>query len=332
MRPRGFTLVELLVVVAIIGVLVALLLPAVQAARESARRTQCVNRLRQIALATQNYLAAQRVFPPGAVARPRPDNPSTPWTFYRWSALASLTPYLENNTVRDALNLELPLYDSSFGVSPENREGVRLVVPDFLCPSDAEQRVVESFGPTNYAVCSGSGEGDPQIANDDGSPLATDGLFAVNSRTRPGEVTDGLSKTALASESILGEARNTAPHDPQTEYQFVTAAPLRQATCQASQSWNFTDPRGFSWANGEYRCALYNHHATPNASEPDCLGVRIGGSVEVLFTPFGWRAARSRHPGGANLVSADGAVKTIDEQIDPAAWNALATIASGDSL
>lgn len=330
MIRRGFTLVELLVVVAIIGTLVALLLPAVQSARETARRASCVNRLKQLGIAAQNHLAAKRVLPAGAVARPRPGAPGTPWTFYRWSALASLTPYLENSVIRDALDLDQPLYDSSFGVSADNREAVRIIVPDFLCPSDNQSRVAEAFGPTNYAVCTGRGEGDPAIDGDSGSPLSTEGLFGVNSATRPAEVVDGLSKTAMAGESVLGQPRTGSPHDPQTEYQFITAAPLRESTCSASQSWNFTDPRGFSWANGEFRCTLYNHHTTPNSSEADCMGVRIGGSVEVLFTPYGWRAARSRHPGGANLLLADGGVRFTADAVDPVAWRALSTIAGGE--
>jgi prepilin-type N-terminal cleavage/methylation domain-containing protein/prepilin-type processing-associated H-X9-DG protein len=332
-RIAAFTLVELLVVISIIGVLVAMLLPAVQAARETSRRASCMNRLRQMTLAMQNHVAAVGAFPNGSVSRPMPNAAGAPWTFYRWSALAALTPYMENSAVHDALDFERPLYDGAAGLQPSgpNRDVVRLVIPDFLCPSDLSERLTESFGPTNYAVCTGTGVGNPEIATDDGSPHGVDGVFGVNSATRPGQITDGLSKTVLLSESTLGRPADASPHDPAMEYQFITAAPLRESVCRASSSWNYTDPRGFSWANGEHRCTLYNHHDTPNPPTPDCMGVLIGGGPDRMFTPYGWRAARSLHPGGVNVALADGSVRFIGDDVDSAAWRAGATVAGGDS-
>ena len=128
-RCTGFTLVELLIVIAIIGVLVSLLLPAVQAAREVARSMTCANNLRQIAIASHHFHDAQGRFPPGAVAKEYLAAPSTPWTFYRWSALAMLSPHIENSAASDALELSVPLYNSALAVTPENREGVKIQVP-----------------------------------------------------------------------------------------------------------------------------------------------------------------------------------------------------------
>ncbi len=318
----GFTLVELLVVIAIIGLLISLLLPAIQSSREASRRSACTNNLRQIGLAAQNYVTAQTSFPAGSVSRESPDSAFSPWTFYRWSALAALTPYLESTTVYDSLDLEKPLYSgSSFDVTTENREGVAVVIDVFLCPSDSAARVTEKFGPTNYAVNAGSGG--------DGSPIETDGVFFVNSQMRPADIEDGLSNTVLASESILGEPGD-APHDVRTEYKFVQSSPLTEARCEASASWNVTDPRGFSWANGEFRCALYNHYETPNSKVADCMGVAFGGGLERLFTPYGWRAARSNHPGGVNVALADGAVRFASDDVDRNVWQALSTAAGGE--
>src|SRR5215212_3523541 len=99
-RQHGFTLVELLVVIAIIGVLIAVLLPAIQAARESARRTSCINNLKQIGVAANNFHNNYRAFPVGAESKEWPALQFNPWTFYRWSSLAHLTPFLEETNAR----------------------------------------------------------------------------------------------------------------------------------------------------------------------------------------------------------------------------------------
>ena len=323
MRQLGFTLVELLVVIAVVSGLVALLLPAVQSARESARRTSCVNNQRQLVLAAQGFSAANQHFPSGAVAQEYPGNPQVQWTFYRWSALAALTPYLENSTAFQALDLSLPLFGADLLVTPQNEEGVKLIVSEFLCPSDIGRPVTPTFGPTNYAAATGTGI-------HGGSPRVTDGIFFVNSKTSTADIVDGLSKTALFSESVLG-VPGTEGGDAQIDYKFALNAPLNEFLCNVSPQWNVSDPRGFSWVNGEYRCALYNHYLRPNSETPDCIGVLLGGGPRLQFTPYGWRTARSRHPGGVNLTRADGSVQFVSDAIDLTAWKALATIA-GEEL
>jgi prepilin-type N-terminal cleavage/methylation domain-containing protein len=321
-RRTAFSLVELLVVIAIIGVLAGLLIPAVQGSRAAASRGSCANNLRQIGLAAHHHQAALGYFPSGSVAKEYPPQPFAAWTFYRWSALAELTPYLENTAAYNALDLSVPLYGTNFQVRPENVEAVKIVVAEFLCPSDVQRPVAEEFGPTNYAVCAGSGAGG-------GTPRDTDGVFFINSQTTPAKITDGLGKSALVSESLLGQPQPT-DHNPQVEYKFAFAAPLSDSLCANTAQWNVSDPRGFAWVNGEYRCGLYNHRQTPNSAVPDCMGVQLGGGVKLQFTPYGWRAARSNHPGGVNLVLADGALRFVSDAIDAAAWMDLATIAGGE--
>lgn len=323
--PLGFTLVELLVVIAIIGILIALLLPAVLSARGSSRQTVCKNKLRQLGIAAQNFESAQGHFAAGAVAKEFPGNRNTPWTFYRWSAIAALQPYMEGASAYEALDLTQPMYGADLQVTPANVAAVAQRLPMLLCPADQMLAVSENFGPTNYAMTAGSGAGG-------GTPIDADGIHYQNSRIRTAQITDGLSHTALASESLLGVPAEVgvAEHDTQLEYKFNLRAPLTDTACEATQVWNVNEPRGFSWANGEFRCGLYNHYYTPNSATPDCMGALLIGTPEVRFTPYGWRTARSRHVGGVNLLTADAAVSFVDEAIDPAVWNALSTRSGGE--
>ncbi|HVT30943.1 MAG TPA: DUF1559 domain-containing protein [Lacipirellulaceae bacterium] len=186
----GFTLVELLVVIAIIGVLVALLLPAVQAAREAARRSQCLNNLKQIGLACQNYVDAKKALPPGYIAGTDPDSTAPGWG---WATY--LLPYMEQTTLYQQIDLTKPV---------ETQTAINTVIPGFLCPSDQvnpapfdvttdAMEVICTAAPCSYAATVGDD------ASEVDAPTG-DGVFYRNSKTRFKDVTDGLSKTAFAGD------------------------------------------------------------------------------------------------------------------------------------
>lgn len=324
--PLGFSLVEMLVVVAIVGSLAGLLLPAVQSARESARRSDCLNRLRQVGVALLDYQAAHDQLPAGALSRPDPTSPATPHTFARWSALAQAMPYLEQSAVIDRLNVKEPMYHNDFSVSAANRPALKEVVSVLLCPSDRQERVNPEFGPTNYAACAGSGAGG-------GSPIDADGAFFINSFLKPADFTDGMSRTVWLAECVLGETppplTPRSAVDPRLVYGFATSAPLIESACEATSLWNFTDPPSFSWANGEFRSAMYNHWRPPNSPQIDCVAARLIAPITERYAAYGWRTARSMHPGGVNAGHADGSARWYGDAVDLETWRALAT-RSGD--
>ncbi len=188
---------------------------------------------------------------------------------------------MEEGNLRDSLHLELPLYGLNFEVTPENAATVAFVVPLFLCPSDHGRPVSNGFGPTNYVACAGTGNGG-------GTPVDTDGVFYVNSHTRMAQIADGASHTVLFAESLLGNPKGTPiTHDVEIDYKFAFSAPLTAAGCDNSAQWNVSDPRGFSWASGEYRCALYNHAYLPNQRTADCMGAPLGGGSKWRYTAYG---------------------------------------------
>ena len=314
--------------IAIIGVLVALVLPAIQASREAARRSDCLNRLRQIAVALHNFESARGHLPAGSVSQPDPSSANSPHSFYRWSALAHALPYMESAAAFDQLDLTKPLYTAGFSISPANLDAVRQIIPSLLCPSDRQIRVSDDFGPTNYTMCGGTGIGG-------GTPFDADGIFYINSEIRIADVTDGTSQTIMASEGVLGETppplTGRASANPQLVYGFAMGVPLTTAACEATALWNLRDPPSYAWANGEFRSAMYNHWTTPNARQFDCMTTRSLPPPEVQYAAYGWRTARSNHNGGVNAALLDGSVRFVADAIDLVPWQALGTRAGDDA-
>jgi len=185
--PGGFTLIELLVVIAIISVLIALLLPAVQSAREAARRSQCVNNLMQIGIAVQSYESAHEALPPGVVSQTGPvlDQPKG----YGFGWITQILPYFEQKNVYNHFNLRVSLYE------PENLTTRTSLVASFLCPSDSgPSRDNNRIAMTSYAG----------VHHDVEAPIAADnhGVFFLNSAVRYEDVTDGSSNTLFVGEKM----------------------------------------------------------------------------------------------------------------------------------
>jgi prepilin-type N-terminal cleavage/methylation domain-containing protein/prepilin-type processing-associated H-X9-DG protein len=327
-RQYGFTLIELLVVIAIIAVLIGLLLPAVQAAREAARRMQCANNLKQVGLALHNYHASWNTFPVGFLYAYKNVLPNSSPLQYRWSALAQMAPQLEQFNLYNALNFDFPVAHMPTGgpspfwpYFPANTTVMATHVTLFLCPSDGAPAPTEGSGPTNYGFCSGDGSGG-------GDAKAANGSFILGPAQSVATVTDGTSLTAAVSEQVLGIAGpysqttpTPVPSPLKRAMSRVSAGPLTDAACAASGAgWLLN--KGAGWWDGNYQNALYNHYLAPNATRPDCI---------VYHNP-GWKAARSFHPSGVNLLYCDGHVAFVKDTISLPVWQAISTRAGGEAI
>lgn len=307
---RAFTLVELLVVIAIIGILIALLLPAVQAARESARRSQCVNNLKQLGLAMQNFHDINKQLPTSLSQPVLAQNGSWPNQSNRWSYLIALLPYKEqqalyNNFIDKECYTTVP-WDGNAAINQTR-------VPGLICPSDEQRTYQEDDGtsaPTSYH----GNRGDYMLDN---FWWECRGVFGLGGRTviDYGMVTDGLSNTAAISECKVGRA-----NDRRVGVGFATGAPTGNGTppsiCLArigpgnlytGSVDNATGYQeiGYSWSDGLHAYTQYFHMLPPNG--PSC-GNWIEGNALIT--------ASSYHPAGANCVMLDGSVRFINDNID----------------
>ncbi|TWT35279.1 hypothetical protein KOR34_01670 [Posidoniimonas corsicana] len=318
-RPHAFTLVELLVVIAIIGVLIALLLPAVQAARESARRMQCVNHLKQWGLAMHLHHDTKRQLPIGAQGKLNVDFPRQTWVLHLW-------PFIEEVNLAAEVGPDTDLDTPPFSV-PNSLDGLSgQAVPMYRCPSDSGQDILSGYYQRrrgNYVVNWGNvpygdrfdraelknlqlefGEGEAPFRHDNGDPLSP-------VRTSFSKIVDGTSHTLLMAELLM------------------------------AQTSEDLDWRG-DILNDE---GLLRFHTmmTPNSPEPDLVD-SAGPSGKPWYVdtfdplmpvaPVAKRnqrcAARSRHTGGVNAALCDGSVDFFTDGVDRYYWAALGTMDGGE--
>lgn len=308
-RRSGFTLTEMLVVIAIIALLIALMFPAVQAARESARRMHCANGVRQLGLALLGHVQATEVFPSGSTrVFPGPGNCAAAsagpeWT-YRilpfleqqplFTALASGTAVLATGGALSAVRCPSDVPAAGSGDQRTNY---------VACAGRVQNTVDYSFGPDKY----GCNPGETQ-----------DGTFTINSQRTPAHLRDGSSQTMLVSECMIG-----AP--------FLSYAQGSYAQCLVGLDGLVltTDTltgfsRGASWyLTGGNHSWAFSTFLPPNdgrTSNHECMFYSYQAPL----------AARSRHAGGVQVGFADGSVQFVSDAIDIAAWRALGSIRSGD--
>ena len=300
-KSSGFTLVELLVVITIIGILIALLLPAVQAAREAARRMQCTNNLKQIGLAILTYENTNQALPMGANCIPG---------FKGHTALTSLLPYVEQSALYDMYDFDQRIYD------PVNLEVTRVQVTAFLCPSDtaAGRNMNTYFARSNYVVCFGSDR-----MGRSSTDWNTDGAFRWDASRRFSDFKDGMSSTAVASEVIAGLDDNYSDDN-----KFDARGVWGEGTSMGAAAYTHLNT-----PNSSVGDALFNGGGQYNCVPDDGLPC-VYSAGNTYYNEYA--SARSRHPGGVNVTFGDGHVTFYNDTVDWLVWRALSTIAGDEPV
>jgi prepilin-type N-terminal cleavage/methylation domain-containing protein/prepilin-type processing-associated H-X9-DG protein len=362
MRRRAFTLIELLVVIAIIAVLIALLLPAVQAAREAARRAQCVNNLKQIGLATHNYISSNNVFPLGDLY-PSGSNQLTVSGIkangnnsYSFGWTISIMPQMEQQAVFNAFNFCFT-YDDNTGSTATNSTVTYNQIAGLICPSEnAASRPQPPYGATNY-VGNVGGPGairlfsgtivSPQFLTGELPGVTVAPTNAIGFQA----VTDGTSNTAMFSERLMGVTNNPSillgdrNNGKRAMFQSGATATINSndvagtmAIINACKALPTTTASLSSYRNGQIWIIAhpwatvfnrYNHVGTPNTTS--CETTSTAGTVGTgLGSAMSSCPPTSNHPGGVNVCMADGSVKFIKDAVSMPTWWALGTRDGGE--
>jgi len=312
---RGFTLIELLVVIAIIAILISLLLPAVQQAREAARRTQCKNNLKQLGLALHNYHDSFSVFPPGGTYQFNLVQSGG------WSLIARLLPYVDQANLQNLID-----FSRSYDVQPTvTATRVSLL----LCPSEIRDETyvsgTQTFYPTNYAA----NYGEWFVWDPTTNKIGT-GAFGPNSRTSMRDFTDGSSQSLAISEVKAFQyylrdigGNPTLPISPND----LTSL---GGTLRSSGHAEWVDARGnqtgFTTTFGPNSKAPHNDSGTMR--DIDFTSSREG--VSTTIPTYAALTSRSFHPGQVHSLLVDGAVRSISSNIDLATWRAMGTRSGGE--
>ncbi len=322
---RGFTLIELLVVIAIIGVLVSLLLPAVQSAREAARRSQCVNNLKQIGLALHNYESSRGVFPMGVVsyvpwATTCNANSGNPDKRRNFSMFALILPYMEQTSAYNSINFDYSTNDlqGTIHAGYTNYTGMVVRIAAYVCPTDDDAQPLaypaNPYSQSSYAASSGLHD----IIRWTSCPreIEANGAFARNRTFRLSQFRDGLSNTFMVGE--FSRFLNNHPHS-------YTNSWTRFA------NWTWTGLTGTTLAS---TVATAVPRINANVLVPDVpSGANsLSWVTQPTALQMGQYGFRSLHPGGAHFLFGDGSVKFLKDSISVDTYRAISTRALGEAV
>ncbi len=324
---RGVALVEVLVVIGIVGVLAALMLPAVQSAREASRRASCMGNLRSLALALHAYEESWGSFPsmPTTYLLPIRGRAAGPY----FSAHAELLPQLEQSALFNSINFRVAarwIDDFAKSAAIANDTAARQTVGVFLCPSDS-LAYASPYGPANY-------RGNDGLCGNCASGIH-DGAFAARG-VHIREFTDGLSATLVFSEKLVGSripGSYIANRDWIRDFPAIGVTDPRAITVTAWVDFcasltldleQVNHDAGRTWMLSGSAYSTFYVSVPPNSFVPDCGGLSRAG--------YGVFAARSLHPGGVNAALADGSVRFFPNSVNVQVWRALGTRSGEETI
>lgn len=327
-RRAAFTLVELLVVLAVIGILVALLLPAVQAARESARKTKCQNNLRQLGLAVHNYHDIYRRLPPSALIDLETTATANNGS---WGVHGRILPYLEQGNLYDVVDVNTA-WDFQEAIH-------KLRIYTFQCPNDGGSRVERDPGKgkvhlyaTNYGFNLGT-----WFVYDPARDRGGDGIFYPNADLSFADVHDGTTNTLLAAEVKAwqpylrngGSPVKTPPATPD------------EAAAIAATGAQYKITGHTEWPDGRVHHTGFTATMKPNTFVPYDNGGELvdvdynswqeGKNGSAGSPTYALITSRSYHPNVVQTVLVDASVRTIDDSIEIEVWRAMATRDRGEA-
>jgi prepilin-type N-terminal cleavage/methylation domain-containing protein len=333
LERRGVTLIEVLVSVSIIAVLLGILLPAVQSAREAARRLKCQNSLRQIGIALHAYESLHGCYPGVALVTRRYAGPPYYYSDRYYSPLTQLLPQMEQTSLFHAVNFSLsPVWGTSLAT---NLTVMTTHLGEFLCPSDGTS-TPPGYGRVNYRFNLGPTHlwAASELAD------SWSGPFTVHRAYRAADFRDGLSNTVGVSERLQGDWTKAAFRKSGDYFltslkaDDVKSADEALEICRgaAAAPLQIESRGGESWFLSGFHFTCYSHCAPPNSNLPDCALRRGTDTIDDRANQDGVFKASSAHPGGVNLLLMDGAVRFGRDSISLNVWRSLATRASGEAV